>query len=78
MRKLQKGDVVAVIIYDWINLICAYPVDNPDSPVIEIKFSRLVVEDGQMKIEGAQGSDLIYMSLAKIPNARWVVDEVVY
>lgn len=77
MRKLQKGDAICVVICDWNNLIYAC-TDSPDIPAVEIKFSRLVIEDDQMKIEGARGSGLIYASLIKISNARWLVDEVFY
>lgn len=52
MRELQKGDTLSIGIYDWHNLISAC-VDNPDKPIVEINFSRLVIEGDQMKIEGA-------------------------
>lgn len=77
MKKLQKGDTLSIIIYDWHNLISAC-VDNQDTSILEIKFSRLVIEDDTMKIEGACGSGLIYASLLKSSNARWFVDEVIY
>lgn len=77
MRTLQKGDTLSIVIYDWHNLIYAC-VDSSGIPTVEIKFSRLVIEDNKMKIEGAGDSGFIYASLLKISNARWFVDEIIY
>lgn len=78
MRKLQKGDLISVVICDWNNVVCVSFIDISDTQAMDIYFSRLVIEDDTMKIEGARGSGLIYASLLKSSNARWFVDEVIY
>lgn len=78
MKRLQNGDTISIVICDWNNFISACLLDNLYKPVIEIKFSRLVIEDDKMTIEGSIGSDLIYTSLTKISNARWLVNEIIY
>lgn len=78
MKKLQKRDVVSIIIHDWLNLVSVCIAENPDVPFVEIVFSRLVIEDDKMTIEGTRGSGPIFASLSKISNGRWVVDEAIY
>lgn len=78
MRKLQKGDLISVVICDWCGVVCVSFVDVSDAQYTDIYFSRLVIEDNSMKIEGVRGSGPIYVSLLKSSNARWFVDEVIY
>lgn len=78
MRKLQARDIIRVIINTGNRSICAFFADNPYAPALEISFSNIVIEDDRIKIEGEPGSDLIFASLLKISNTKWLVDEVIY
>lgn len=78
MRKLQERDIIRVIINPGNQSVCAFFADNPDAPAVEISFSSIVIEDDRITIEGERGSGLIFASLLKISNAKWLVNEVVY
>lgn len=78
MKKLQKGDLISVVICDWNNVVYVSFANISDTQAVDIYFSRLVIEDSIMKIEGARGSELIYAALSKSSNAKWLVMEAVY
>lgn len=78
MRKLQKGDLISLVICEWVNVVFVTFMNISDTQTVDIYFSRLVIEDNSMKIEGVRGSGPIYVSLLKSSNARWFVDEVIY